>query len=123
MGRIQLALVGIGGAAGALVRWGIVSEWAGNGFPWTTLVVNAVGCALLGVVTSRPVSTDVKRLLGTGFCGGLTTFSTFAVEIVQLLDRGSPGTAAAYVLVSIAMGLAVFVAARAMAAPPAGVDS
>ena len=122
MGRIQLALVGIGGAAGALARWGIVSQWAGNGFPWATLVVNVVGCALLGVIVSRPVSIDLKRLLGTGFCGGLTTFSTFAVEIVQLLDQGSPGTAAAYVVASVATGLAVFVAARAMAAPSAAVE-
>jgi CrcB protein len=81
-----------------------------NGFPWATLAVNVAGCAVLGLVvvlSERALpSWYFRPLLGTGFCGGLTTFSTFAVEIDLLIRAGHPATAAAYLVASIVIGLA-----------------
>lgn len=115
MRRIRLlALVGVGGAAGALVRWRIAEAWTGDGFPWATFIVNVIGCALLGLLATREVSTESSRLIGAGFCGGLTTFSTLSVEIVELLDSGRPALAAIYVLASVVIGLGAYVATRSL---------
>ncbi len=120
MGRSGLlVLVGVGGAAGALVRWGIHEAWTTGAFPWATLLVNILGCALLGVITAGAFSPSAKRLAGTGFAGGLTTFSTFTVEIVELLDAGRAGLAVLYLVVSLITGVAAFVLARSAAGGPA----
>lgn len=104
---MQLALVGAGGAAGALVR-GLLEAAAppGSAFPWTTLAINVVGSGLLalllGLVWSRPPHVQVERLLlGTGLLGGFTTFSTFSVETLQLLRHDRAAQAAVYVAVSV----------------------
>jgi len=107
-----LATVALGGAAGTLLREAIdsaVPETA-SGFPWATLAVNLGGSLVIGVVVVVALdrvapSRFVRPLLGTGFCGGLTTFSTFAVETDRLLRAGSIGIAFAYVLASVAVGL------------------
>jgi fluoride exporter len=117
-------LVAAGGAAGTLVRWA-VSEVvpAADGFPLATLAVNVVGSFVLGLLLERlarrgPETPSARRRrlgLGTGFCGGLTTWSSFAVEVDRLVSTGSPGTAAGYALVSLAAGLLAVVAGIAVA--------
>jgi len=106
----HLLLVGLGGVGGATVRWFVAENLARSSFPWHTLLVNVVGCLLLGVVMARATSTPLSRLLGVGFCGGLTTFSTFTLEIVDLVDRGLVGTAIWYLVASLVLGIVAFVA-------------
>lgn len=79
------------------------------GFPIGTLVVNLLGClalgALAGAIAHRHWSAELQALLGTGFCGGLTTFSTFSVEAVELWQGKRSGRAAGYVLASSVIGV------------------
>lgn len=116
--RGQLAVVAAvapGGMLGATARYGASVVWptAPGGFPWTTLAVNAVGCALIGVF--MVVITDVwaahrlvRPFFGTGVLGGFTTFSTYTVEIQQLTDLGEARSALAY------LGLTLLVAPAAV---------
>ena len=100
-----LTAVFIGGVAGALARAGVADALAHDpgGWPWATLVVNVAGAFVLGWVAARNYR---RALLGQGFCGALTTFSTFQLELLQMLDRDRLGLAAAYAAVSLALGLA-----------------
>ena len=118
--RGLLAAILAGGAAGTLVRL-LLSELVAHpagAWPWATLVANVAGAALLGFVLVRfssraPAPSRVRALAGTGFCGGLTTFSTLQRELLEMLDAGQAGLAAAYVAVSLVAGLAgVLIAAR-----------
>jgi CrcB protein len=118
-------LVAAGGAVGTLVRWA-VSEVVptADGFPLATLAVNVVGSFVLGLLLERltrrgPETPSGRRWrlgLGTGFCGGLTTWSSFAVEVDRLTSTGAVGTAAGYALASLAAGLLAVVAGTALAA-------
>lgn len=112
--RIWLA-VALGGAIGAIARHG-VNLWCGarqeGGFPTATLVVNVVGSLLLGVLLGMVLSGKLgsptwRAFLTTGFCGALTTFSTFSVDAIQLVRGGNPGMAAVYVGANVALCLAV----------------
>jgi len=93
----QIIAISVGASAGALSRWGTVilmQRWFGAGYPWATLVVNAVGSFLLGFLViwflDRTHLSDLLRLLLTvGFLGSFTTFSTFSVETVRLMEQGS----------------------------------
>jgi CrcB protein len=81
-----------------------------NGFPWSTLVVNLSGSLILGFVVVTAVerlgqTRYFRPLIGTGFCGGLTTFSTFVVEVDLLIRSGRVGIALLYVAVSLVAGL------------------
>jgi len=103
--------IAAGGAAGGLARWALgvwVSGWAGTPFPVATLGVNVAGAFLLGIfATTLPrarLSAEAKALLTVGLCGGFTTFSTFALETVELLGRGAHGSAGIYVLLTAAVG-------------------
>jgi CrcB protein len=107
--------VAVGGAFGAVARYG-VSIWMmqqfGGGFPWGTLAVNLVGCFLLGlldgfVVSGQLVSAEARLLLGTGFLGALTTFSTFSVETIRAFEVGQWLVAGGYLAVSLIGGLAL----------------
>jgi CrcB protein len=106
-----LAAVAIGGIVGALLRAELEDRFpVGGGFPWTTLVINLAGAAVLAWAVVRvgerlPPSTYIRPLLGTGFCGALTTFSTMQVEAVRLVHDGRAVTAGVYLLVSLAGGL------------------
>lgn len=105
----SLALVGAGGAAGAGVRWAVLElSGASGSFPWWTLAVNVLGCLLLGMLLG--VSERVRLPAGVGFCGGLTTFSTFSVEVATMLDDGDVGLAAGYLGTSLALGVVAFLA-------------
>ncbi|MFF5566696.1 fluoride efflux transporter FluC [Streptomyces sp. NPDC012623] len=98
-----VAVVALGGAIGASARYGSSLIWptAPAAFPWTTLIVNAAGCAVIGVF--MVVITDlwqahplVRPFFGTGVLGGFTTFSTYAVDIQRLVADGRTRTGPAY---------------------------
>ena len=101
-----------GGVLGALARWGVgeaLPSRAGS-WPWATLAVNLTGCLLLGLLAAalfarHPASPWLRPFLGTGVLGGYTTFSTFAVDAVQLADAGRAGAAAGYVVASVVGGV------------------
>jgi len=102
----------LGGALGALARWGVGTALPASpgGWPSATLLVNLTGCLLLGVLLAAvfarfPDRDWLRPLLGTGVCGGFTTYSAFAVDVVRLVDDGAAGTAAGYVLASVAGGV------------------
>lgn len=101
-------VVAAGGAAGAAARWGVgeLIPRSDAGFPWSTFVVNIVGCLVIGFAT-RWVVRGSDAWLGAvvGVLGGFTTFSTFAVETRGLLDDGHGGTALLYVGASLIVGL------------------
>ena len=97
-----------------MVRWGVGELLEGGSFPWATIVVNTVGCALLAAIVSSPRSLPTTDALAVGFCGGLTTFSTLAVESVELADDGRTGIAAVYVVASLGAGMAAFLVVRAL---------
>ena len=114
----ELAAVFAGGAIGTLARAGLEALAAPDPghWPWPTFIVNIVGALLLGFFVTRllerlPTSSYRRPLLGTGFCGGLTTFSTMQVETIKMLEHRHYGLAVGYTLASIAAGLlAVYVA-------------
>jgi len=122
MKRAELPVLGAiaaGGVCGSLARYGLARAFPQHrgGFPWTTLGINTGGCLLIGVlmVLVAEVWTGRRLLrpfLGVGVLGGFTTFSTYAVEIRQLL--GAPGTALAYLAGTlVAALLAVYAGAVA----------
>jgi len=104
--------VSAGGVLGALARYGIGHAWPApvGSFPWATFVINVTGCLLIGAL--MVLVTDVftrqrllRPFLGVGVLGGYTTFSTYAVEIRNLIAAGAPGTAALYLLGTLAAAL------------------
>jgi CrcB protein len=111
--RRELAAIFAGGFIGAVARAGVVEllPHAAGAWPWATFVVNAVGAFLLGYFVTRlqerlPLSAYRRPFLGTGFCGGLTTFSTMQVELLQMLDADRVGLAVAYAAGSVVIGFA-----------------
>ncbi|MFI8517106.1 fluoride efflux transporter CrcB [Streptomyces sp. NPDC085481] len=105
--RAQLPIVGAvaaGGALGATARYGATLAWPtpAGAFPWTILTVNAAGCALLGVImvlateTPTPPHPLLRPFIGTGVCGGFTTFSTYALDAQRLLAGGEVPRALLY---------------------------
>lgn len=108
---VVIAGVAVMGAMGALSRWGLgtfVKAALPGAFPWGTLAANALGCLVLGIVTglSTVLLPDHLRVpVATGFLGSFTTFSTFSVESVGLVEQGSYGLAAANVLGSVVVGM------------------
>ena len=104
--------IAVAGAFGALARWGL-GTWIGerfSGFPWATLVINVSGSFLLGllfvVLTERTTASPAMRLtLTTGLMGAYTTFSTFSLETLRLMEDGALGLAAANVAGNLGLGL------------------
>jgi CrcB protein len=88
----QGALVFLGGGLGATLRWAAGLAWPG---PWGVLAVNVVGSALLAALAHPGVDAPPmwRLLLGTGVLGGFTTYSTFNLDVLTLLQRGRPGAA------------------------------
>lgn len=119
--RRELVAVFAGGAVGTLARAGVEALAAPDPgrWPWPTFIVNIVGAFLLGYFVTRllerlPTSSYRRPLLGTGFCGGLTTFSTMQVETIKMLEHGHHGLAIGYTIASIAAGLLAVYVATAM---------
>jgi CrcB protein len=117
----ELAAVFVGGALGTLARAALATLAAPDPgrWPWPTFIVNIVGAFLLGYFTTRllerlPVSSYRRPLLGTGVCGGLTTFSTMQVETIKMLEHQDYGLAAGYTAASIAAGLIALYLATAL---------
>jgi CrcB protein len=111
--RRELAAVLVGGFVGTLARAALddVLPSGGARWPWATLLVNVAGAFLLGYFATRlqerlPLSAYRRPLLGTGLCGGLTTFSTMQLELLRMLDADRVALAVAYAGVSIAAGFA-----------------
>ncbi|TDC84630.1 fluoride efflux transporter CrcB [Actinomadura sp. 7K507] len=104
-------LVLAGGAVGATVRYvvdGYVKAAAGKSFPWGTLSVNLLGAGILGAVGGAGSGTYVEALMGTGLCGALTTFSTFELDTVHLIQDRSYTKAAVNAVGSLLLGFAAF---------------
>lgn len=110
--------VALGGIAGATCRWGLATMATGSleapRWPWPTFAANAVGCLLLGAIAARLPFLSRRAVvvwregLATGFCGGLTTFSTFSVEVAAMLREHRPGLAAGYVAASLLSGYVLY---------------
>jgi CrcB protein len=100
----ELAAVFAGGCIGAVARAGVAQALPVHpgAWPWATLAVNVAGAFLLAVVVALPRG---HRLLGTGFCGALTTFSAFQVELLRLIDANAVAMGAGYAVASISAGL------------------
>ena len=106
----DLLMVGIGGFAGSILRYKIgtfVSAKTTTSFPWGTFCVNMIGAFLIGLLISSTLKSQqaAMLLLVTGFCGGFTTFSTFALENLKLLQSGQWSTFLAYILFSLVGGI------------------
>lgn len=110
-GQAALA-VAAGGAVGAPLRY-LIDLWVQERhewrLPWGTLTVNMIGTFVLGVVlaiaAAGGLSAGVEALLATGLCGALTTYSTFSVEAVRLVEDGYARAAAVYVGLSLGLGV------------------
>ncbi|MFJ1713104.1 CrcB family protein [Streptomyces sp. NPDC088260] len=113
-----VAAVAIGGAAGAVARYGAERLWptGAAAFPWTVLLINTVGCFLMGVlmVTLKRRFPGAPRLisplLGTGLLGGFTTFSHYTDNVRRLFGEGRPGYAVGCLLLTIVAALAAVTA-------------
>jgi CrcB protein len=109
--RAELAAIFVGGFAGAVARAALVEAlpFDTGQWPWATFLVNIVGAFALGYFTTRlqerlPLSAYRRPLLGTGFCGALTTFSTMQLELLDMLEARHVGLALAYAAVSVVCG-------------------
>ncbi|MEN0133633.1 MAG: fluoride efflux transporter CrcB [Rhodococcus sp. (in: high G+C Gram-positive bacteria)] len=105
---MTVLLVAVGGALGATTRY-LTGRYVDSyrSFPVATFLVNVAGGLILGLLSGASMSAQTFALLGTGFCGGLTTYSTFAVESVGLLRIRLAVTSVVYMAASVAAGLAV----------------
>ena len=104
----QIIAVAIGGAFGALARFGIskIPLLTGHDFPWMTFVANIVGAVIIGMIAgllldSGRLSPTQSSFLKTGFCGSLTTFSTFSLEALTLLEAGKFLIGIVYIFTSV----------------------
>jgi fluoride exporter len=106
-------LVFIFGGIGSVLRYAIGSlsiNWFGLAFPWGTLIVNIIGCTLIGIlarVVPLPQNggIELRLIFMTGLCGGFTTFSAFTLDAANLYMRGETGLSIAYIAASVVLSL------------------
>ena len=108
MSKYDFLRVGIGGSIGAGLRWLIIENTTTQLFPCPTHLINLFGSAALGVLIGKNVNNKALLTWGTGFCGGLTTFSTFSIEIALLLRDNEIFIPLCYLFMSLFMGILVF---------------
>jgi CrcB protein len=114
---VTILLVALGAAVGAPLRYLVdrfIQARYDTVFPWGTLSVNLTGSFLLGALAGS-VPGPWLALLGTGFCGALTTYSTFGYETIRLVQQRATGYALLNVLVSVVAGLSAALAGAALA--------
>jgi fluoride exporter len=111
--RRRLAAIAAGGAAGALLRVWLAGRFvaAPGTWPWTTFAINVSGAFALGWLATRPRRLRTRLgysdwLLGPGFCGAFTTFSTMQLELLKMIEAHRYGIACGYALGSVAAGFA-----------------
>jgi len=109
--RREVVAVFAGGSVGTLLRAALSEAFphSPTSWPWPTFAVNVVAAFLLGYFVTRlqerlPISSYRRPLLGTGLCGGLSTFSTMQVELLKMIDAGADGLALGYAAASVAAG-------------------
>jgi CrcB protein len=119
--RQELLAIAVGGATGALLRVLLARTYTSGSasWPWITFAVNMAGALLLGYAVTRlqerlPLSAYRRPLIGTGFCGAMTTFSTMQLELLHMLDAHRYGLAVAYAATSIGAGYACVHVASAL---------
>ena len=105
---MAVLLVALGGAAGSVLRYWLgllVARFTGPGFPWGTLLINIVGSFIIGWLANgaRPDAVTLRLLLMVGFCGGFTTFSSFSLQTLELLQQGAWLAAWGNMLFSVAL--------------------
>ncbi len=118
-----LFLATAGGAIGAGARYLVnvgVARWLGGAFPWSTLIVNVVGCGLMGVlywcfIKLWPEQEAMRIFLATGILGGFTTFSAYALDFWVLLERDAPAAAALYLVGTVITAALAFIGGLALA--------
>jgi len=107
----HVLVVAAGGAVGSVLRYTLGRVFAGSAdsFPWGTLLINAIGCGLLGLffgmIQSRPPSQSLQTFISVGLLGGFTTFSLFGYETMSLWQSGRVASAVGYIGAAIAAGL------------------
>ena len=109
-----IVLLGVAGALGALSRYalgGVVQRWTGASFPYGTLVINVLGCLIIGyfmqfALTTDIISPDIRTLVTIGFLGAFTTFSTFSYETTKLLEDGQFVSVILNIAANVGLGLA-----------------
>jgi CrcB protein len=111
----------VSGTVGAPTRYLIdrlIQQRHDSVFPWGTLTVNLIGCLILGLLTgaAHNLPKDIVTLTGTGFCGALTTFSTFGFETIRLFEEGSLLEAGLNALASLTLGILTATAGYAIGA-------
>jgi len=113
-----IATVIIVGAIAAVARYLVARLFVGSRFPWAVLVVNvvasAIGGAVLAAATRADLSSDLRLILLTGLCGGLSTFSTFSVETIQLMQEGKTAVAVRSVVANLVLGIGAAAGAYAL---------
>ena len=106
---IEILVVGLGGAIGAILRYSISLIPYKNTFPVLTLITNLLGAILIGIVVGISVknnwSKNLTLFFKTGVCGGFTTFSTFSLETVQLIEKNEYFLALLYSLGTVMLSL------------------
>lgn len=110
--------IALGGALGSMARYATgvyVGRWLGTAFPWSTLLINIVGSFLIGAFAESfalrwDAGQTTRVFLVVGICGGYTTFSTFSLDAVTLLNRGEALVAGAYMIASVGLGIAALYA-------------
>lgn len=125
-----IAAVAIGGVVGSTARWAVGTQLAPDGvdgFPWHTLLVNVVGCLLIGVAAGRITRPSIAwAFVATGVLGGFTTMSGFAVQLNDLAEAGETATMVTYLVVTLTAGFGALVAAEWLNGPvdqdPEGIE-
>ena len=110
---MNLVLLSLGGAFGAMARYklgAIILSHKKHTFPLGTFLINISGALLLGILCGLNLSDNPYLLLGDGFCGAFTTFSTFAVESVRLIQGKAVKKSILFIMLSVSVGLVCFVA-------------